>query len=84
MEAEARKLIADLGTAAAMEPSRARAFLSTLFDGELTARPVETEDGPRFQVEGTASVARMLVMENRGGRTNPPENSRPQGDSNPC
>jgi hypothetical protein len=50
------------------------------FDGQLTARPVETEDGPRFQIEGTASVARMLVMENRGGRTNPPENSRPRLD----
>jgi site-specific DNA recombinase len=72
MEAEAKRLIADLGAAAAMEPSRARAFLSTLFDGTLTARPVETEDGPRVQIEGTASVARMLAAETSGGRTNPP------------
>jgi hypothetical protein len=67
-----------------MEPSRARAFLSTLFGGTLTARPVETVAGPRVQIEGTASVARMLAVETSGGRTNPPENSRPRRDSNPC
>jgi len=72
MEAEAKRLIADLGTAATMEPSRARAFLSTLFGGPLTATPVETEDGARVQIDGTASVARMLAVETSGvGPTSP-------------
>jgi Recombinase zinc beta ribbon domain/Recombinase len=39
MEEEARKLIADLRTAAAMEPTKARALLERIFDGKLTGEP---------------------------------------------
>jgi hypothetical protein len=59
-----------------MNPSKARAFISAIFDGKLTATPIQTEDGPRFQVEGNASVARMLALELPGGQQNPPTNSR--------
>jgi hypothetical protein len=80
METEAKKLIADLRVAVAMEPSKARAFISAIFDGKLTATPMQTEDGPRFQVEGNASVARMLALELPGGKQNPPPQFRvPRG-----
>src|SRR5580698_7594099 len=73
MEEEAKKLIADLRTAAAMEPSKARALVARIFDGKLTATPVETEDGPRFLIEGVASMARMLAIEGEGGQQKPPD-----------
>ena len=70
MEEEARKLIADLRTAAAMEP-KARALLERIFDGKLTASRVETEDGSRFLMEGTASLAHMLALEGEVGMQKP-------------
>ncbi len=81
MEEEAKKLIADLRTAAAMEPSKARALVERIFDGKLTATPVETEDGPRFLIEGTASLAQMLALEGKGVSKNPPINTCPQRES---
>lgn len=72
MEEEAKKLIADLRTAAAMEPSKARALVERIFDGKLTATPVETEDGPRFPMEGVASLAQMLAIEGEGGSAKKP------------
>jgi hypothetical protein len=71
MEEEAKSLIANLSKAVAMEPTFARAFLKTVFEGKLTATPVETEGGPRFQVEGTASLARMLAIELEVGMRKP-------------
>ena len=71
MEEEAKKLIADLRTAAALEPAKARALVARIFDGTLTATPVETDDGPRFQMEGTASLARMLAVEGGVGQQKP-------------
>lgn len=54
------------------EPSKARALLERIFDGKLTASPVETTNGPRFKVEGTASLARMIVVDREGGEQTPP------------
>jgi hypothetical protein len=56
-----------------MEPSKARALVARIFDGKLTATPVETEDGPRFLMEGTASLVPMLAIEGEGGQQKPPD-----------
>ena len=66
-EAESRKLLADLRRAAQLEPAKARKLLVRVFDGKLTARPVDTESGPRFQLEGTASWKRMTTLDALGG-----------------
>lgn len=81
MEAEAKSLIADLKTAVAMDPVRARKFLTTVFDGKLTATPIDTDSGARLQIAGQASLAAMLVAEGLGGGQdqNPPEIRVPDG-----
>jgi site-specific DNA recombinase len=84
MEEEAKKLIADLRTAAAMEPSKARALVERIFDGKLTATPVETEDGPRFLMEGVASMAQMLAIEGEGGQQKPPDKYVSPGSFSVC
>jgi hypothetical protein len=63
MEVEAKARIASLREVLAKE---ARALLSAIFDGKLTATPVATPDGPRLHVEGRASVGRMLALEPSG------------------
>ncbi len=70
----ANEINADLRTAASLEPSKARALVARIFDGTLTATPVETDDGPRFQMEGTASLARMLAVEGGVGQQKPQDN----------
>jgi hypothetical protein len=50
---------------------KARALLERIFDGKLTATPVETEDGPRFLVEGVASLSKMLALEGEVGQQKP-------------
>lgn len=75
MDEEAKKLIADLRAAAAMEPVRARALLARILDRKVTATPIEIEDGPRFRMEGLASLARMLTVEGEGGEQKPPSKS---------
>jgi hypothetical protein len=73
LEAESRKLLADLRQAAQLEPAKARELLVRVFDGKLTARPVDTESGPRFQLEGTASWKRMTTLDALGGEQKPPQ-----------
>jgi site-specific DNA recombinase len=82
MEAEAAKLLANLRKAAALEPAKARAFLTQLFDGgTFTATPVETLSGPRLRLEGRASLQRMRIVE--GGLVSnhqpPPKYASPAG-----
>jgi len=45
------------------EQKEARAVINAAFDGKLTATPLMTASGPRFQIEGTASLGRMLALE---------------------
>lgn len=60
MEAEARRRLTDLRGALERNPDEARAVLSTIFDGPIVARPIETPAGRRFQLEGSASVGGVL------------------------
>lgn len=80
MEEEAKKLIADLRQAAELEPSKARELLVRIFDGKLTATPQDTTDGPRFLIEGIASLAHMRIVEGDPGQQKPPRNVRPYVD----
>ena len=63
MESEAKKRLLDLRGALERNPAEARAVLEGIFDGKLVAHPIDTPDGRRFQVEGTASVGKMLISE---------------------
>ena len=65
LEAEARKRLSDLAGVFERNPEEARAALRELFPDRLVFTPVETPDGPRFQVEGDAVVGRFLVAEGR-------------------
>jgi len=61
----------------------ARAILSAVFAGKLTATPVLDQHGPGFIVEGDASVGRMLAYERdaeRGSLEIHTQNLRPQGE----
>ncbi len=64
--------------AVALVRDRATVALKWDFGAACRWRP---RTGPRVQIEGAASFARMLAVETSGGRTNPPENSRPRRDS---
>jgi hypothetical protein len=82
LEAESRKLLADLRRAAQLEPDKARELLVRLFDGKLTARPVETAVGTRFELAGTASLKRMTTFDALlGGEQKPPQiSASPAGE----
>lgn len=64
LEAEARKRVAELQSALESNPEEARAVVFALLDGgHLTARPIETENGRRFLLEGTTVVGNLLACE---------------------
>jgi hypothetical protein len=44
-------------------PDEARSAMLSLFDGPLLCTPVETSEGPRFQIEGTAVIGRIFTVE---------------------
>ena len=76
MEAECRSRVERLQEAMDRNPKEARAILDAIFGGKLTATPLVDRYGPRFVVEGVASVGRMLAYEcepSEGGSKNPPE-----------
>ncbi len=76
MEAEARSRVGQLQDALERNPKEARAILSAIFDGKLTATPLTDQRGTRFVIEGTASVGRMLAFEREspeGVSKNPPQ-----------
>ncbi len=85
-EEEARARVAHLQEVLRSTPKQARALLSAIFGGKLTARPLVDRHGPRFVIEGEASVARMLAYEEEQGdgssEIHPPR-LRPQRESNP-
>lgn len=72
MEVEAKARILQLREALEANPKEARAFLGAVFGGRLTATPLVDQRGPRFLIEGTASVGRMLAYESEAsGRSGP-------------
>jgi hypothetical protein len=85
MEAEAKKRLSALREALDRNPKEASAVISAAFEGKLTATPIETPDGPRFQIEGTACLGRMLALESdpEGVNKNPPEKFASPGGPEP-
>jgi DNA invertase Pin-like site-specific DNA recombinase len=85
MEAEAKRRLVALREALDRNPKEARAIIAAAFEGKLTATPIETPDGPRFQIEGTASLGRMLAIESdaEGVTKNPPEKFASPGGPEP-
>jgi hypothetical protein len=84
-EAEARSRMELLADALERRPKEARAILSAIFGGKLTATPLVDRHGPRFIVEGDASVGKMLAYEcepEGGSLEIHPRNSRPQRGMN--
>jgi site-specific DNA recombinase len=68
MEMEIAKRITDLRGVLERSPEEARALVRMLFPhGKLTAKPIATEQGRRFLLEGTASIGRLLASEQLGG-----------------
>jgi DNA invertase Pin-like site-specific DNA recombinase len=64
LEVGARKRVVELQCALERNPDEARAVVSALLDGgHLTATPIETENGRRFLLEGTAVVGNLLACE---------------------
>ena len=63
LEGEARRRVNDLSGMLDQNPDEARSAMQSLFDGPLVCTPVETSDGPRFQIEGTAAIGKIFVNE---------------------
>jgi hypothetical protein len=64
IEREARSRVLELQGALERNPEEARAVVSALLHGgHLTARPIETENGRRFLLEGTAVIGNLLACE---------------------
>ncbi len=63
MEADARRRLTDLRGALGRNADAAREVLRAIFEAPLRSTPVQTPEGRRFQIEGTASVGKMLATE---------------------
>ena len=60
---EARERIQGVRETLTRNPTEGRRVVEAVFEGPLKATRIQTPDGPRFQIEGTASVGKMLVGE---------------------
>jgi hypothetical protein len=56
-------------------PDQARELVASLFD-RVVFTPVQTNEGPRYQLEGVAELGRLLALDDGA-------NGRPQGGSTP-
>ena len=63
MMTEARKRLENLQGLLERNGEGARKALATLFEGPLTFTPIQTSDGPRFQIQGNAVVGRVWCQE---------------------
>ncbi len=63
LEVEAKKRIRDLAGLLERSGEEGRKVIAALFDGPLTATPIETPEGPRYRVKGKAVIGRMLTAE---------------------
>lgn len=63
IERDAKKHLADLAVLAKKKPVEAREFLSKLFPGGLTATAVDTAEGRRMRLEGTAAAENALKLD---------------------
>ena len=67
LEVEARKRIMDLRGLCRRRPEEARRALEVLFDGPITMTPIETDEGPRYGVEGRLASGFILSATLPGG-----------------
>jgi hypothetical protein len=64
MESEAKKRISDLREMLGRNQEEARRVIEALLaDGKLVCTPVETNEGRRFRIEGTAVLGKLLCSE---------------------
>jgi hypothetical protein len=63
LESDARRRLSDLSGILDKNPDQAPAAMLSLFGGPLVCSPVETSEGPRFQIEGTAVIGRIFTVE---------------------
>ena len=63
MEVEAKKRLGELQTMLTRNPEEARKVISTLFESPLTVTTIETADGKRFWIEGSAVIGPMLAAD---------------------
>ncbi len=61
MESEARKRTKRFRTLLRRNPEEGRAVVEALLEGPLVAEPVETPEGRRFRLTGTAVIGPLLV-----------------------
>ncbi len=63
LEGEARRSLGNFSRMLDNNPNEARSAMLSLFDGPIVCTPVETSEGPRFQIEGTAVIGRIFTIE---------------------
>jgi hypothetical protein len=63
LESDARRRLNDLSGMLDKNPDQARSAMLSLLDGPLVCTAVETSEGPRFQIEGTAVIGRIFTVE---------------------
>lgn len=61
LEQRARQRLSDLDGMLRRSPQEARAALETILAGPLTFEPIETADGPRFRIAGSAVAAHLAA-----------------------
>jgi len=75
----ARETIEDMQTTFENQPEKARELVGTLFDGKIIFRPIETSDGPRFELEGLAAPGRLLAVEGLAEQAGVPKRASLRG-----
>jgi len=60
------------------QPERARELVGTLFDGNIIFRPIETSEGPRFELEGLAGPGGLLAVEGLADQAGVPNRASPR------
>jgi len=63
LEAEARKRIQNLRGLLDRNPDEGREVIRAVFEEPLKVTPIETDEGKRFWIEGSASIRQMLTTD---------------------
>ena len=77
LEGEALRRVNDLSGMLDHNPDEARSAMLSLFDGPLVCTPLETSEGPRFQIEGTAVIGRIFTVESSVSNSASPRGFEP-------
>ena len=73
LEKDAHRRLEDLRALLDRNPEEARKAMEALLAGPLTFTPIETEEGKRYQIQGSVATGALFITERR-----------PQRDLNPC